>query len=93
MVVLVADRIPNKLRGILKLWFIEPKANVFVSNIKNNVAENVIKMLSKEMSNDSGFIFILTDPKNYSKLSIRTIGFPNKFIDNSLGITTIAKYP
>ena len=38
MIVVVADSIPPAIRGRMKLWFIEPKPNVFVSGVKDTVA-------------------------------------------------------
>lgn len=45
MVVVIAEHIPPAVRGRMKLWFIEPKPNVFVSGIKDATAEKVIEYL------------------------------------------------
>lgn len=45
MIVVIADHIPPAVRGRMKLWFIEPKPNVFVSGIKDATAEKVIEYL------------------------------------------------
>ena len=42
MVVVVADQIPDAVRGKMKLWFIELKPNVFVSGINDHVAKKEI---------------------------------------------------
>lgn len=45
MIVVVADSIPPAIRGRMKLWFIESKANVFVSGVKDSVAKGVVDYL------------------------------------------------
>jgi len=40
----------------MKLWFIEPRANVFVSGIKDTVAEGVIKYLIQSCPESSGLL-------------------------------------
>ena len=45
MVVVVADSIPPAIHGRMKLWFIKPKANVFVSGVKDSVAKGVVDYL------------------------------------------------
>lgn len=47
MIVVIADHLPAAVRGRMKLWFIEPKPNVFVSGIKDSTAEKVIEYLYK----------------------------------------------
>lgn len=42
------------MRGRMKLWFIEPRANVFVSSIKDSVAQSVIDYLYMHCPPDSG---------------------------------------
>ena len=47
MVVVLANNIPPAVRGRMKLWFVEPRPNVFISAIKDSVADNVVKFLYK----------------------------------------------
>ena len=47
MLIVIANNLPPAVRGRLKLWFIEPKPNVFVSGVKHSVAETVLKYLYK----------------------------------------------
>ena len=54
MVVVVADAIPDAIRGKMKLWFTELKPNVFVSGIKDSVANNVINYLFSKADSLSG---------------------------------------
>ena len=45
MVVVVANSLPDRIRGRMKLWFVEPRANVFVSGISDHVALQVTEYL------------------------------------------------
>lgn len=46
----------------MKLWFIEPRPNVFVSGIKDSVAETVIEYLFKSCGPNSGLIVFRRTP-------------------------------
>jgi CRISPR-associated protein Cas2 len=56
MVVVIANDLPPAVRGRMKLWFVEPRANVFVSGIKDSVAEGVIDYLIKSCPSSSGLL-------------------------------------
>jgi len=58
MTVLIANKIPPKIRGCLKTWFIEPKTGVFVSSINNNLAQKIIEFLSFQCKKSGEFILI-----------------------------------
>ena len=45
MMVVIASELPPAVRGRMKLWFIEPRPNVFVSGIKDALAERIIRYL------------------------------------------------
>lgn len=56
MVVVIAHDLPPAVRGRMKLWFVEPRANVFVSGIKDSVADDVVSYLMKSCPNSSGLL-------------------------------------
>ncbi len=56
MVVVCANHIPPAVRGRMKLWFIETRPNVFVSGIKDSVADDVIRYLFRYCPHNSGLI-------------------------------------
>jgi len=56
MLVVIGNNIPPAVRGRMKLWFIEPRPNVFVSGVKDSVAESVIEYMYKHCPMDSGLI-------------------------------------
>lgn len=56
MLVVIANDLPPAVRGRMKLWFIEPRANVFISGVKDSVAEDVIDYLFENCPNRSGLL-------------------------------------
>jgi len=56
MVVVIANDLPPAVRGRMKLWFVEPRANIFVSGIIDSVAENVIHYLIQSCPPSSGLL-------------------------------------
>lgn len=56
MIVVVANHIPDAVRGKMKLWFCEPKPNVFVSGIRDALADNVIELMMDKCPPSSGLI-------------------------------------
>jgi len=56
MLVVIANDLPPAVRGRMKLWFVEPRANMFVSGIKNSVAKKVVDYLHKYCPPESGLM-------------------------------------
>lgn len=77
MLIVIANDLPPAVRGRMKLWFIEPRPNIFVSGIKDAVATTVIEYLHKHCPASSGILIIrsIKAPPGYE---IRTIGPPRK---------------
>lgn len=88
MVVVLANSLPDRIRGRMKLWFIEPKPNVFVSGITDHVAQKVTDYLMANCPTDSGVIIFrsLTEAPGYR---IHTLGIPNKRLVKISGLQLI----
>ena len=56
MMVVIASELPPAVRGRLKLWFIEPRPNVFVSGVKDALANQIIHFLMKHCPKSSGLM-------------------------------------
>jgi len=56
MLVVLANDLPPAVRGRMKLWFVEPRPNVFVSGIKDSVANDVVEYLYKYCPAESGLM-------------------------------------
>ncbi|MBY0241904.1 MAG: type I-E CRISPR-associated endoribonuclease Cas2e [Burkholderiaceae bacterium] len=77
MVVVLANELPPAVRGRMKLWFIEPRANVFVSGIKDSVAQTVVDYLVKYCPSEAGVLIFMSQTKAPG-YRIITIGAPRK---------------
>ncbi len=56
MLVVIANDLPDAVRGRLKLWFVEPRPNVFVSGVKDATAQKVIDYLYQYCPSESGLM-------------------------------------
>lgn len=63
MIVVIANYIPDAVRGKLKLWFSEPKPNVFVSGVRDSTADNVIELILKHCPANSGLLVFKSENK------------------------------
>jgi len=90
MLVVVANDLPPAVRGRMKLWFIEPRPNVFVSGIKDSVATAVIDYLYKHCPPESGLLMFrsLPQPPGYE---VRTIGPLRKPMTNISGLQLVVE--
>jgi len=60
----------------MKIWFVEPKANVFISGVKDTVAEKIIEYLYSNC------------PQNSGLLTFRSISYPPGYQIRTRGATT-----
>lgn len=67
MLVVLANHIPPAVRGRMKLWFVEPRPNVFVAGIKDATADKVVAYLFERCPAASGLIVFqkITTPPGY----------------------------
>lgn len=73
MLVVIANDIPPAVRGRMKLWFVESRPNVFVSGIKDSVADDVVEYLFKHCPPDSG-LMVFQKTKKVPGYKIRGLG-------------------
>lgn len=90
MIVITANYLPDAVRGKIKLWFEEPRPNVFVSGIKDSLAMGVVELLMEHCPERSGlliFVEISVPPffRIYSK------GTPAKSITSISGLQLIVE--
>jgi CRISPR-associated protein Cas2 len=77
MLVVVANDLPPAVRGRLKLWFVEPRPNVFVSGIKDSVAATIVDYLYKYCPPESGLLIFKSIPRSPG-FEMMCIGPPRK---------------
>ena len=63
MLVVIANDLPPAVRGRMKLWFVEPRANVFVSGVRDNVAQKVVEYLYGHCPPESGLLVFQRIPE------------------------------
>ena len=73
MTLIIANKLHNRISGVLKTWFAEPKVNVFVSNINNQLASRILNMCSKHFKECSGML-IIQSTNNFLGYKIIKIG-------------------
>ena len=84
MIVIVANDIPDAVRGKLKLWCVEPKPNVFVSGINDALAQKVADLVLEACVNDAGLlIFLSSNIPPFYKIIAR--GVPEKYLTSISG--------
>ena len=90
MLVVVANDLPPAVRGRMKLWFVEPRANVFVSGIKDSVAKTVIEYLYKHCPSESGIVMFrsLPSPPGFE---VHTVGPTRKALTEISGLQLVVE--
>ncbi|MBN8714640.1 MAG: type I-E CRISPR-associated endoribonuclease Cas2 [Xanthomonadales bacterium] len=90
MLFVVANDLPPAVRGRMKLWFVEPRANVFVSGVKDSVADTVIAWLYKHCPPESGLLTVRSIP-HAPGYEMRCIGPPRKSMIELTGLQLIVE--
>ncbi|MFI3247023.1 MAG: type I-E CRISPR-associated endoribonuclease Cas2e [Ferrimonas sp.] len=90
MLVVLANDLPPAVRGRMKLWFIEPRANVYVSGVTDAVANKVVDYLMTHCPTESGLMVFrsMPAPPGYE---IRYRGEPRKPIMMLSGLQLIVE--
>ncbi|MBL3580953.1 type I-E CRISPR-associated endoribonuclease Cas2e [Oleidesulfovibrio alaskensis] len=88
MLVVLANDLPAAVRGRMKLWFVEPRPNVFVSGLKDSVANEVVDYLYQHCSLSAGILIFKSLPKPPG-YEIRTIGTPTRSITELNGLQLV----
>ncbi|MEI3011929.1 MAG: type I-E CRISPR-associated endoribonuclease Cas2e [Sutterella seckii] len=58
MLVVFADKIPDRIRGKMKLWFIEPIPTCFVSSVSDALAVEVAEKPYELCDDDSSILIV-----------------------------------
>jgi len=88
MLVVVANNLPPAVRGRVKLWFTEPRPNVFVSGIKDSVAKKVIDYLYEHCPPESGIVIFRSLPKPPG-YEVYSLGAPRKALTEISGLQLV----
>jgi CRISPR-associated protein Cas2 len=72
----------------MKLWFVEPRPNVFVSGIKDAIAKRVIAYLHKHCPPDSGLL-IFSQQNTTPGYHIYGLGDPKRQLIDISGLQLV----
>lgn len=88
MLVVIANDLPPAVRGRMKLWFIEPRPNVFVSGIKDSVARTVIEYIIQHCPPESGLLIFQRIPQAPG-YKIYGLGEPHRHVVTISGLQLV----
>jgi CRISPR-associated protein Cas2 len=88
MLIVIANDLPPAVRGRMKLWFIEPRPNVFVSGIKDAVAKKVVEYLYKHCPSQSG-LMVFRQIRESPGYEIRGVGDPRRSLIDFSGLQLV----
>lgn len=89
MTVLVASDTPPAVRGMLKRWFIEPRANLFVGIVNPRVRRQVVQYVLRIAPGMS--LLVLAADNSAQGFSIEMFGQPDRRVVNICGLQLIAE--
>ena len=78
MLVIIANHLPDSIRGLLKVWCLEPKPHVFVTDINQKTEERIVKFLQPYFNTKSGMVIIASDKTCLQDFKITQIASPEK---------------
>jgi CRISPR-associated protein Cas2 len=64
MTVIIAKDTPESVRGMLKRWFVEPQANVFVGSLNRKTREKTLEYIKR---NAEGISLLIISSDNSSQ--------------------------
>ena len=89
MTVIIAQDTPPAVRGLLKRWFIEPRANVFVGTINRRTRTKVMRYIKRNALGMS--MLVLMSAPNCQGFLIERWGKPSRKDVNLSGLLLIAE--
>ena len=89
MTVIIANDTPPAIRGLLKRWFIEPRANVFVGTVNRRTREKTLDYIRRNAP-ELGLL-VITDDGSSQGFSIRQHGETRRRPIRVCGLTLVAE--
>ena len=91
MTTIIANDIPSAARGLLKRWFIEPKANVFVGSVNARTREKTLDYIRRNAPDSA--MLVVFDEKNAQGFTILTYGKTDRATVRMSGLELIRENP
>ena len=91
MMIIMAHKLPDQVRGKLKLWFIEIRPNIFLSGLSDHLSEKITRDLLSYCSLNSGLVIIKSSntPPGYEIFELGSS--PNRKLVTISGLKLIAE--
>lgn len=94
MIVIVGEHLPERIKGVLKIWFLEVKPSVFVGDVNAVIETRVMKFLKTYMKNNVDLMIIRSTDKNTTQGFKIDYPYNNKNkVVNISGSQFIQKHP
>lgn len=89
MIVIVAENVSPPIRGLLKRWFLEPRANVFVGSLNARTRDKTMDYIRR----NAGGIRMLTieDAPNCQGYEVKSYGYPSRRATFQSGLQLIVE--
>lgn len=88
MIVVIGERIPARVRGVLCLWMLEPKPGVFIGSLNSSVESKLFNFIMQYLEADSG-ISVYRSSKGIQGFSMYSNGDVSKRVVFREGIALI----
>jgi CRISPR-associated protein Cas2 len=79
------------VRGILKVWCLEPKPNVFVTDLNSIMEEKIINFLRPYFKENTGLMLIKSDKRTIQGFTIHSVSSPNRRMKVISGLQFISE--
>jgi CRISPR-associated endoribonuclease Cas2 subtype I-E len=79
MIIIIAEKTTDYIKGKLTNFFIEIKPNIFLTGIKEHLVKNLIEQIHKKDKNNS--FTIIRDIKAFPGYKITEIGSKQNFVN------------
>lgn len=94
MIVIIGEHLPERIKGVLKIWLLEVKPSVFVGDINQVIETRLLKFLKNYMTSNTDMMIIRNSDKNTTQGF--KIDYPYNTKDklvNISGLQVIQKHP
>ena len=89
MTVIVASDTPPAIRGVLKRWFVEPRANVFVGTVNRRTRDKVLDYVKRNAKGVN--LLIISSEPNCQGFKIERWGEPDRRDAELSGLWLVAE--
>jgi len=91
MLVIIANNLVPSVRGLLKVWCLEPKPNVFVTDLDEKTEERIIKFLSPYFKQNTGLLIINSNKKSLQGFTMMSVAHPNRKLKQISGLQFVSE--